>query len=644
MNLQALYDLKERLEYAAIAGTGLLQEDFRLRRAVEALAPLAGVNPVFAKISAAAKALLNAPKEERSLRLLDVLSLVDAVVYTQGVSNISGEMTPFRPALGTYVEVSYGQLQPLLNALSGTGSGRTALIQNCYAEHPEYFSDFRVLPHVVKALSESYAELGEFIMAILMKQGTAIIPLLKEGFDPSGKTEMVRRVRLIAKLAGERENDWYLSVLPDSGKEVREAVIQALGLSQSNTQLLLDLCRSERGKLKEAALRSLARMDGAEVEDLWKKECGKKLMSAACLAGIDSPLAAMLTADALKRFLADTAEKCKKYDGATLEKLMKLMAAACGKYCPGTAELWNWIAENMALFDGIQPEKNVYNSDLTVAELLQRMMMQSILINPSSDFLVLVRSLAERCPEWFLCGAVLADMAEMSAAQLYETYAPMIVRTGLLKKESDTERNQRIQILRALAMVTWNDKIRAYCVSFIRNDSLTGSQIQSLRKMDGLDPRWITLLADSRVKDDGGVYYPAIVNVARKVEHARGWLLGNLIDQDDPEVCAEIGSWFYQYTLDTGMIQETFQYLMRCGWQNWKGVLVHCVRKQGTLNFDMLYSVLGKIPMMGRDKAEELRQLDNLAGNKQIRIQFRWPHEWIQRQIALLEAGQDAEI
>ena len=52
MNLQALYDLKERLEHAAIAGTSLLQEDFRLRRAVEALAPLAKANPVLEKIRA----------------------------------------------------------------------------------------------------------------------------------------------------------------------------------------------------------------------------------------------------------------------------------------------------------------------------------------------------------------------------------------------------------------------------------------------------------------------------------------------------------------------------------------------------------------------------------------------------------------
>ena len=103
MNLQALYDLKERLEHAAIAGTALLQEDFRLRRAVEALAPLAKANPVFAKISVGTMALLNSPETERSAKLLDVLSLVDAVVYTQGTTNISGVMLPADQGTGRYV-------------------------------------------------------------------------------------------------------------------------------------------------------------------------------------------------------------------------------------------------------------------------------------------------------------------------------------------------------------------------------------------------------------------------------------------------------------------------------------------------------------------------------------------------------------
>ena len=146
MNLQALYDLKERLEHVAIAGTSLLQEDFRLRRAVEALGPLAKANPVFAKIGAGTVALLNAPEAERSTKLLDVLSLVDAVVYTQGTTNFSGEMIPPEQGAGRYVQAPYGELQPLLTALKGSGSGRTALIRECWIQHPDYFADFRILP------------------------------------------------------------------------------------------------------------------------------------------------------------------------------------------------------------------------------------------------------------------------------------------------------------------------------------------------------------------------------------------------------------------------------------------------------------------------------------------------------------------
>ena len=110
MDLQPLFDLKERLEYAAIAGTGLLSQDFRLKRAVEALSPLAAASPVFAKIASATQSLLDAPADERGQKLLNVLGLVNAVVYTQGTVSVPGQLEPMRVGSGTYVQASYGQL------------------------------------------------------------------------------------------------------------------------------------------------------------------------------------------------------------------------------------------------------------------------------------------------------------------------------------------------------------------------------------------------------------------------------------------------------------------------------------------------------------------------------------------------------
>ena len=46
MDITPIYELRDRLRTAMIAGTNLLAEDFRLKRAVEAMAPLEKAAPV----------------------------------------------------------------------------------------------------------------------------------------------------------------------------------------------------------------------------------------------------------------------------------------------------------------------------------------------------------------------------------------------------------------------------------------------------------------------------------------------------------------------------------------------------------------------------------------------------------------------
>ena len=154
MNLQPLYDVKDRLEHAAIAGTGLLSEDFRLRRAADSLKPLAEASPVFAKLSAGVEKLLSAPPEVRGGQLLDVLALADAVAYTQGSTGLAGELAPLPTGGGTYVPISCGQIQPLLTALTATGSGRVETAKSAWEVHPEFFTDFRILPALISGLGD----------------------------------------------------------------------------------------------------------------------------------------------------------------------------------------------------------------------------------------------------------------------------------------------------------------------------------------------------------------------------------------------------------------------------------------------------------------------------------------------------------
>lgn len=95
MNLTPLYELKERLENLIFAGTSLAGEDFKLKRAYENFLPLAELNPVFAKIKAGMEKVFAADKDAINENLLDVLSLVDAVAYTQaGAVQVDAALEP----------------------------------------------------------------------------------------------------------------------------------------------------------------------------------------------------------------------------------------------------------------------------------------------------------------------------------------------------------------------------------------------------------------------------------------------------------------------------------------------------------------------------------------------------------------------
>ena len=74
MNLSALYELKEQLEAAAVYGTGLMTEDFRLKKAAAQMGPLAQAAPVFKKIEQAAQAAIAPECQDRPGALMDALA------------------------------------------------------------------------------------------------------------------------------------------------------------------------------------------------------------------------------------------------------------------------------------------------------------------------------------------------------------------------------------------------------------------------------------------------------------------------------------------------------------------------------------------------------------------------------------------
>lgn len=171
MNLSAVYELQNRLEMAAVAGVNLISEDFRLKRAVEQMAPLAGLSPVFQKIYGLSVKLISPECEDLSGLLLDTLALVEAVCVTQGSLFMGGEMEPI-PEVGKSVcqNFPYSVMAPVVEAFQGTGSGRYAAIRDAHEATPELFNDYRIEGLMVQALNDSYGELADMVEEWLIKK------------------------------------------------------------------------------------------------------------------------------------------------------------------------------------------------------------------------------------------------------------------------------------------------------------------------------------------------------------------------------------------------------------------------------------------------------------------------------------------
>ena len=192
MDLTPIYELRGRLRAAAIAGTELLGEDYRLKRALEGMKPLEAASPVFAKISMLVKKLLAPNCPDRVGLLMEAISLTDAVLCTQGAMAVSGTLQDMEGNSGAMMisNIPYSILHTLLDALQNSGQGRYSYVLDMHEKQPELFEDYRVKQAMVQALGASYAELADQVALWLKQEGEAIVPLLKAGFDKNGKKEI----------------------------------------------------------------------------------------------------------------------------------------------------------------------------------------------------------------------------------------------------------------------------------------------------------------------------------------------------------------------------------------------------------------------------------------------------------------------
>lgn len=393
MDIAPVYDLRTRLRSAAVAGVNLLQEDFRLKRAAEAIKPLESASPVFAKLNQQMAQLLSPDCKNPVTMLLETIALTDAVICTLGAVDVMGEMQDLEIALSdrtAIVDAPYSRVSALIKALTTSGSGNYALVEETCRTQPDLIKDYRVRYAMVQALGASYAELADLVKEWFLYEDISVIPLLKKDFNPKGRKEMVRRLEIIGAAAGEKENDFYRKMLTDAEKEVRFELIGLLRYDQSNVDLLLNLVKTEKGKNKERALRSLGYMNDDSVMETFDS-IAKKKPEAVCEYLMASPsesaskIITRLCMDLLSKLLASKEEqKLSKTDicknchedekNCPLKKTLKhrfyrSVEALIGKRGDEVIECYKTLLANKVKFDSIiQKDDILYNIVIPVRQ------------------------------------------------------------------------------------------------------------------------------------------------------------------------------------------------------------------------------------------------------------------------------------
>src|SRR5687768_209964 len=188
MSIPVLTQVYDEVRRLAIAGSAVAPGDFRLKKLIEPLQKSGEKAPVFAKVAQAVQAVVESNEKTAANALLELTTLVNAILYTQGETGIQGELKPLETTDlgGQATQASARVLKPLLEALTSTGSGRVGLIRDAHQRGT--FRDLRLVKPALKGLDDPYGEIAQFIAEeVLPGYGKAILPELRSTFDVKGR-------------------------------------------------------------------------------------------------------------------------------------------------------------------------------------------------------------------------------------------------------------------------------------------------------------------------------------------------------------------------------------------------------------------------------------------------------------------------
>ena len=642
MDITPLYELRNRLRTAMIAGTNLLSDDFRLKRAVEAMQPLEKAAPVFAKIGELGRSLIAPEQTDKVDALLQVITLLDAVLCTQGMVGISGQIEEISENhFGTAVtNAPYSVVKTLLDALTSSGSGHYSYVLDTHELHPELFEDYRIKAAMVQALGAGYVELADRVADWLKEEGEEILPLLEKDFNPKGKKEMIRRVHVIEAVAGAKANDFYIKQLDGAEKEVRQALIYALRHNSDNLELLTELTKTEKGNAKKMACFALVHMNDERSGGFFKKMCEKKeqdVMEYVFLS--DTEWASKLVAESLKKQLSALTEERDKPDFCITNKQAdfwdKALKALIGKSGDEIMEVYRMAAELGPRLNLPLEEKSHHNysydfgpeessiMSYPLVEIYNRTSTKGTAQGTKIKTKKLCELLLDNALPYYLQLSLFVNpdrrLGEL-AVELYENkdiqkrrteYFPAALTAKLLMEEDCCDwlleelKVQENNLYRGLIRLTYDIKEKQYMLQTNLYNAANNEQWcykQPVRqKVKG---RFMDILIECNKANIETV-------------------LCNCVNSEDKEICEKLEKYFYQKTLREIRLvyfEGYFRALKQCGCNKCEGILQNYMVNSRRVEYWEIISIVRDMPGTNEMKLDEMTKALELIHEGKARI------------------------
>ena len=628
MNFEPLYELKNRLENVAVVGINLAKDDFRLQRAVEQIKEYSTVAKVFKQIYDMGQKLISTDDEDKCDIFLDLLALLDAVLCTQATT-YSGdkpqEINTIAKNKDFYKELHYSELSPLIYAFTETGGGRYQVIENTIKNTPEIMNDFRVKTYMIHGLSDSYTAIGDLMIEELGKQGKEVIPLLKDGFDPQGKREMIARLHIISSISKEDENDFYKYCIENGNKDIKEMAIGALKYSQDNIDYILDLTKTEKGKLKNKVFEVLSYMNDSRAEKEWDKFFKKKpLENIEYLRGTDQKWAT----DYLNNFIGVYIEELKNRSLKTAEE-RRIVENEVTRIC--SVILNKRTDKILSLFKDLYPY-NKYE--------IKKILSFYIVTDLNKELTDLIKELARKYEGEFLEQEFLISLIKDKPETVYKNFSKYAGVGGLeeeikklfnsLFKDNKISKNKEEAkaqeefrtLFNVIFHIYYNEESKEYILQW--SNMITYNSIQI--KLSGFDKRWYDVIfeIDDDYYEEWNYYSSYNTSIKR------------LYNPNIKGLKEKYGEFYYNIILSRIPYNEDIEFLNRLGWTDYKDFLkgkIDIERNQAVFTNRISYisynCILKEIPISEDELKNQLEEIIEL--NKKLKLPINLCERWLEK-------------